>query len=225
MGKPTRSRDKKQKSPANRPVYALGAIILAAVVIAVLLITLNLTQGATQTADLPNPAGMSLGDPNAPVKVEEFSDFQCPYCAQFALNAQAGFIEKYVKTGKVYFTYIPFSFIGPESVRAAEAAYCAADQNKFWEFHDTLFKNQGGENTGVFSDNKLIGFAQKTGLNMAEFRSCFDSGKYKEKVQTDLNDGKARGVTGTPSFIVNGQKPVFANALEPAIEQALNGGN
>jgi protein-disulfide isomerase len=225
MGKPTRSRDKKQKSPANRPVYTLGAIILAAVVIAVLLITLNLTQGATQTADLPNPAGMSLGDPNAPVKVEEFSDFQCPYCAQFALNAQAGFIEKYVKTGKVYFTYIPFSFIGPESVRAAEAAYCAADQNKFWEFHDALFKNQGGENTGVFSDNKLIGFAQKTGLNMAEFRSCFDSGKYKEKVQTDLNDGKARGVTGTPSFIVNGQKPVFANALESAIEQALNGGN
>lgn len=225
MGKQVRSRDKKRKEPANRPVYTLGAIVLGAVVIAVILITLNLTQAAPKTADLPNPVGMSLGDPNAPVKVEEYSDFQCPYCAQFALNAQASFIEKYVKTGKVYFTYIPFSFIGPESVRAAEAAYCAADQNKFWEFHDILFKNQGGENTGAFSDNKLINFAQKSGLNMAEFRSCFDSGKYKEKVQTDLNDGKTRGVTGTPSFIVNGQKPIFANALDTAIEQALNGGN
>ena len=104
----------------------------------------------------PQAQGLSMGDPNAPVKVEEYGDFQCPACRIFHESQEGQLIEKYIKTGLVYFTYTPFSFIGDESVKAAEAAYCAADQGKFWEYHDMLYANQTAENKGDFADSRLM---------------------------------------------------------------------
>ena len=126
-------------------------------------------------------------------------------------------------TGKVHFTYIPYSFIGPESVRAAEAAFCAADQGLFWQFHDVLFNSQAGENNGTFSDTNLILLAQKAGLKMTEFRPCFDNGKYRQQVQDDLKQGQDRGVTGTPYFFVNGKGPIDQTQLISTIDAALAG--
>lgn len=225
MGKRTRIREKRQKQPQRNRSLLIGGIAVAAIAIAVVLILLSSGVFSARANDRPNSAGMAMGDPGAPVRVEEYSDFQCPFCNQFATQFEPGIVEKYIKTGQVHFTYIPYSFLGAESVRAAEAAYCAADQNKFWQFHDLLFRNQGRENSGVYSDTNLVRFAQQSGLTMTEFRACFDTGKYTDQVQADFNNGRERGVTGTPTFYINGEGPVDMRGLEAAIQNALNASN
>jgi len=168
----------------------------------------------------PEISGNSAGKPDAPVKVEEFADFQCPACGQFAFSTEPLLINTYIATGKVFYTFYPFSFIGKESFAAAEAAYCALDQNKFWEFHDTLFFNQTGENVGDFSDSRLQAFAENIGLDLKQFNSCTKNGTYKTKVQDDVRYGKQFGVNATPSFVVNG-KLVTTGQLIETIESAL----
>ena len=146
-----------------------------------------------------------MGDPNAPVKVIEYSDFQCPYCLRFLNDTEQQIIDTYVTTGKVYFEYHSFgSFIGAESGRAAEAAYCASDQGKFWEMHDIIFSNQGAENSGALADNRLTAYAAKIGLDAGKFSDCFSSGKYASRVSQDGVDAQSAGVQATPSFVVNG---------------------
>jgi protein-disulfide isomerase len=167
----------------------------------------------------PQAQGLSMGDPNAPVKVEEYGDFQCPACRIFHESQEGPLIENYIKTGVVYFTYIPFSFIGDESVKAAEAAYCAADQGKFWEYHDMLYANQTAENKGDFADSRLVAFADYLNMDMAKFNDCFDTRSYKKQVADDYAKAQRNQVDRTPSFIVNGQL-VFSNTLFQAIEQA-----
>ncbi|HXF84981.1 MAG TPA: thioredoxin domain-containing protein [Anaerolineales bacterium] len=158
----------------------------------------------------PQAEGNTMGDPNAPIRMEEFSDFQCPFCERFHEQTEPLLIEYYIKTGKVYFVYRSMgNFVSQnigggrtESQDAAAAAYCAADQNKFWEMHAHLFANVLGEDVGSFTDRRLEAIAEKAGLNMDEFRSCYNSGKYKDRVQQDYQDGIAAGVTGTPSFVI-----------------------
>lgn len=177
--------------------------------------------------EFPNPDMNSMGDPNAPVTVVEFSDFQCPFCERFYSDTEPQFIDEYVRTGQVYFTYRSMgNFIGPESAKAMEAAYCAGDQGRFWDFHGILFTNQGGENQGVFADKRLVAMAETLGLDMTEFNSCFDSGKYRSAVNQDRADGNAAGVQGTPAFVINGKLVPGALTfpqLQQEIEQALAG--
>lgn len=173
----------------------------------------------------PKPNGASLGDPNAPVKVVMYSDFQCPFCRFFWEDTEDKLFADYVATGKVHFTYRSMGlFLGEESLRAAEAAYCAGDQEKFWEYHDVLFANQAGENQGAFSDERLAGFAQNLGLDMGVFDACFTSGKYAERAQKDKTEALASGVDSTPTILINGEKIVGAqdyDAYAQAIERAL----
>jgi protein-disulfide isomerase len=115
------------------------------------------------------------------------------------------------------------NFIGPESANAAEAAYCAGDQGRFWDFHGILFTNQNGENQGAFADKRLVAMAETLGLDMAEFNSCFDGGKYQTAVNQDRADGLAAGVQGTPAFVINGKLVPGALSfaqLQQEIEQA-----
>ncbi|HWS24469.1 MAG TPA: thioredoxin domain-containing protein [Anaerolineales bacterium] len=146
-----------------------------------------------------------VGDPNAPIKIVEYSDFQCPWCAYFTENFEQLFIDKYVKTGKVLFEYRSMGlFIGPESIQSMEAAYCAGDQGKFWDMHDIIFSNHNGENIGDYTDQRLKAFAEKIGLDTAVFNECFDSNKYEKLSQEDQAAGNAIGVQGTPSITING---------------------
>lgn len=152
----------------------------------------------------------SVGDPNAPIKIDEYSDFQCPYCRIFFENTEEQLLSTYVADGTVYFTYHSFGdFIGAESGAAAQAAYCAGDQGKFWEMHDLLFANQTGENVGAFADRRLVAFAEQLDLDMGEFNDCFDSGKYSDLITQDAKDGLQAGIQATPSFVltytVNGE--------------------
>ena len=158
----------------------------------------------------PSADGNSMGDPNAPIHMEEFSDFQCPFCQRFHKQTEPSLVEQYVNSGKVYFTYrsagnwVSQNIGGgkTESQDAAAAAYCAADQNKFWEMHDILFANLLGEDVGSFTDERLATLAEKAGLDMNTFEDCYSSGKYKDKVQQDYADTIVFGVNGTPSFLV-----------------------
>ncbi len=97
----------------------------------------------------------ALGDPNAPVAVVEFADFQCPFCERFFSTTESDLIKNYVNTGKIRFIFRNFSFLGPDSTTAAEGAYCANEQGKFWEYHNYLYQHQGPENSGTFSQANL----------------------------------------------------------------------
>lgn len=168
----------------------------------------------------------TMGDPNAPVHIIEYGDFQCPYCLKFWSETEPQLIEEYVNTGQVFFEYRSFPIIGPESVWAAEAAYCAGDQNKFWEYHDTLFLNWTGENIGDFTKEKLIQYAEALDLNAEEFESCLSEEKYRGRVEQDKAEAETNGVYATPTFLINGFKVEGSqpfSVLKELIEQALDG--
>lgn len=178
--------------------------------------------------DLPREVTQSntMGDPKAPVHIVEYGDFQCPYCLKFWSETEPQLIEEYVNTGKVYFEYRSFPIIGPESVTAAEGAYCAGDQGKFWQFHDTLFTNWTGENVGDFTQDKLIQYAEALGMDTQTFESCLSEEKYKERVEQDKAQAEEDGVHATPTLFINGFKLEGAQPfkiLKQVIEDALNG--
>jgi protein-disulfide isomerase len=164
--------------------------------------------------------GLNAGDPNAPVKVVEFADFQCPYCKLYWHDLEPTIMNTYVATNKVYYTYSPMSFIGQESTDAAEAAYCASDQNKFWEYREYLFTYQGSETSGTFSQSNLIAFAKNLNLDVNTFKSCLTSGKYTSKINDDNAYATQQGVNSTPSFVING-KVYGSSDMQKAIEDAL----
>ena len=180
-----------------------------------------------QRRDHPQANGNKMGDPNAPVKIVEFADYQCPYCLHYWQETEPQIIQNYVATGKVYYEYRSVGgFIGPESADAANAAYCAADQNKFWEYHDMLFANWTGENAGDFTPDKLRQYAAAINLNLDQFNTCINSGAHTDQVNQDVTDAKAAGVTGTPAFIINGKLIEGAqpySTFQQAIDAALNG--
>src|SRR3989338_10732545 len=141
------------------------------------------------------------GDPNSPVEIIEFSDFQCPFCSRWYSDALPQIQKEYIDTGKVKLVYrdFPLSSIHPQATPAAEAAECAKEQGKFWEFHDKIFQNQAAMNDASYKQ-----WAQELGLNTQQFNDCVDKRKYQSEVTKDYQDGQAAGVTGTPSFFVNG---------------------
>jgi protein-disulfide isomerase len=176
--------------------------IVAVMVALALIVLVGMPAAATERA---KATGNTLGDANAPVTVEVYADFQCPICGQFDRGTLKQIEDKYVNTGKVKIVFDHFAFIGEESTRAAEASECANAQGKFWEYADTLFNNQAGENQGAFSDANLEKFAQQVGLDMTQYRTCMQNNTYLSKVQASTQNGAARGVNATPTIFINGQ--------------------
>jgi len=163
------------------------------------------------------------GDPNAPVTIVEFSDFQCPFCGRFAAETEPQINSEYVATGRARFGYVHFAFLGQESIWAGEASECANEQNAFWEYHDYLFTHQNGENQGAFTKENLKTFAAALKLDTEAFNTCLDSGKHVATVQNDTQFGQALGARSTPSFLVNGRALVGAqpfSAFQQIVEAA-----
>ncbi len=187
----------------------------------------------TSLADPSNP--QALGQANAPVTVEIFSDFQCPACKFFTTSTEAAFLDQYVATGKARFVYRDMTIIdggdpAGESSQAAIAARCAGDQGKFWLFHDYLFENQdpAGENKGWFTQSRLQAIADAVGLDRTKFDACTSNGAAKlAAVQADTAAGKALGVSQTPTLAVDGKLltpgAVSISTLGGAIDAALGG--
>lgn len=196
-----------------------GAIILAGLIIAGAVVYSQLPRnplGPNPTPPAPPSVAAGdilkiregdfvLGNPSSKVVIIEYGDFQCPFCGKFEKEVAPQIKEQYVKTGKVAFLYRDFAFLGEESFRSSEAARCAGDQGKYWEYHDKLFSGQKGENQGAFADANLKKFARDLGLDGAKFDLCFTSGKHRAAVETATQDGRTAGVNGTPATFVNGK--------------------
>lgn len=149
-----------------------------------------------------------LGNTNAKVTIIEFSDYQCPFCRAFWKDALAQIKKDYIDTGKVRFVYrdypLPFH---PMSMPSAQAAECAGEQGKYWEFHDKIFAEQDklGQGTVTYTAQDLKKWAAAIGVDTAKFNQCLDSAKYKSEIEKDMADGSAAGVSGTPTAFINGR--------------------
>lgn len=186
----------------------------------------------------------SVGQPDAPVRVDVWEDFQCPACAEYSETIETRLIADYVETGQVLYTYHFFPFLdgadypaqdgsgrlhyissqdGPgESDQASNAAMCAAEQGRFWDYHDMLYRNWNGENRGAFADARLILFAENIGLDMNAFRQCFAENRYQDFIQADFVAGIERSIPGTPTVFVNDVRVVTSyDAIAAAIEESL----
>lgn len=249
MSKRQELREKRAKQQQNQNLMIGGFIILGALLLAFFLIGPVIADminpppppKAIELKPRPQAVDNAMGDPNAPIKIVEYSDYQCPFCKQFSDNVEPQLVENLVKTGKVHFTYRSMgNFVSDninrgmstqntESIDAAKAAYCAGDQGKYWEYHDIIFANHDGENEGAFKPSRLTAFAQTLGLDMSAFNACVNSNKHQQRAQKDYTDGTAAGVNGTPSFvmtyIVNGEtKTEFIEGAQPyqVFEQKVN---
>jgi protein-disulfide isomerase len=172
--------------------------------------------------------GVHLGDPNAPVKVDLYSDFRCSACLYYVNNLEPQIIQTYVETGKVYYTFHNFIIVdgydnSDASLRSANAALCASEQNRFWDFHNTLYANQITEDAYLFSDARLITMAENLKLDMTAFNQCYQAKKYASVVQKDIAQGQSLKVHGTPSVFVNGNLVSNFQQTAQAIDSALAG--
>lgn len=166
---------------------------------------------------------MSVGHANAPVVVEEYFDFQCPHCHTAADMIVKPLVENHVANGNVRFIYRHFAILGPESVLAAQGAYCAMQEGEFWPFYDRLMARRGTGNRGAYSRTRLIQDAKAIGLDEQAFIACIDGNDSQRYVQSWHNRAVQMGLRGTPTFLVNGQ-PVQASyqAVDAAIKRELN---
>ena len=141
------------------------------------------------------------GSPSAPVTVYEMSDFQCPYCRRFALETFPAIEKEYITPGKVRWVFVnyPLTSIHANAVAAAATAVCASRQGAFWPYHDLVFANQD-----ALTDPDLVGYADSLGLDAAAFERALAEGTHQARMQWDMTEGMARGVTGTPTYFLNG---------------------
>jgi protein-disulfide isomerase len=159
------------------------------------------------------------GPEDAAVTIIEFSDFQCPYCGRFFQQTLPQLMARYGDRVRFVYRDFPLDQIHPNARNAAIAAECADDQGKFWEYHDVLFSNQ--QALGVAD---LKRYAEQLGLDTDAFSKCLDSQQYNDEVNADLRDGIQAGVSGTPTFFINGRRVVGAQPLQTfqtLIDQAL----
>ncbi len=185
----------------------------------------TVTPSPTPDLDFEPETVTTLGDPNAPVTIVEFSDYQCPYCLRNFQQTFPKIKENYIDTGKVKYVFkdFPLSF-HKQAMPASMAAECAGEQGKYWEMHDKLFSERDRWNENPDVNNVMKDFAKELGLDTKQFNECFDSEKYKDEILADQQEGIAAGVKGTPAFFINGQ---FLSGAQPyevfkqVIDQAL----
>ncbi len=238
-------------------ILVVGVLIAGAILLkgskptAQITVPANNNLAATVTLAPVNNTDRTLGNPNAKITLVLYEDFQCPFCGAISGLVSSSDALSYlrqqdpnwtpfmpevlndVKNGSVQLVYRDYAFLGPESIKSAEAARCAGDQGKFWEYHDYLYGHQNGENKGAFSDANLKSFAKTLGLNSSNFDKCLDSSKYTQAVADQKEEGNKAGVggpdSGTPKgFIlkdgqivstINGAEPL--SSVKPKIDAAL----
>jgi len=163
-----------------------------------------------------------LGDPNAPVTLVEFADFNCGYCGKWTQETLPLIEEKYIETGKVRMAYVHYPILGADSMAAAEGAECAAEQNSFWDYHNLLYAKQGMG----FTPANLTQTAGELGLDTAQFEECLTNFPDRASLESDIRLSQVMGVRGTPAFLVNGIPLAGAypyEDFERIIEGALAG--
>lgn len=217
-----------RSSGGGSSIFSPGFFIaLAAVAVALVAVVFVFTQffgdeGGNELADkladaeenLPADMakGNKLGKDDAPVKIIEFEDTQCPFCLRYSANVEPQIVEEFVKTGQVQIEYRHLPILGSESTLSAKALTCAGQQNKFWQFHNELFTIQAkaGQATneqvdaGRFTDSKLRGIASDLGLDVGQFDTCYQAPETLAEVANNQREAQSLGIRSTPGFIVNG---------------------
>jgi protein-disulfide isomerase len=191
----------------------IGAVAVLAIGGAVALSVSRNQQAASRPVTVSNhPAppnaeanGRAWGPAGAPITVLEFIDYQCPSCGVQNTKYEQGIIDAFASTGQVRYEIHSMAFIGQESVDAAIASLCAADQNRFWDMHNSIFANQEGENQGALGKAQLREIAALAGLDMSAYDQCVSSGKHQATLAADDALANQLGVSSTPSFVVNGK--------------------
>jgi protein-disulfide isomerase len=158
--------------------------------------------------DINTQTGVSEGPVEAPIQIVEFSDFQCPYCSR-ASSITRDLMKKYPGRVRTFFRHFPLTAIHKEATKAAEAASCAAEQQKFWEMHDRMFANQQ-----ALQPPALKQIARDLALDGPKFDLCLDSGRHARLWQEDMREGNLYGVSGTPTFFINGRMVLGAPTME-----------
>jgi len=162
-------------------------------------IDMTRTHGSISTA-MGSPI---LGDPLAPITIVEFGDYQCHQCHNWFLDTKPMIMRDYIETGKVNLVFVDFAFLGRDSPKAAQASYCAEDQNMYWEYHNSLYTLQESKiDNGWANSERLKAFAFNLNLDMEMFNECLDSEKYSKRVQYNSQQARDNGVRGTPGFFI-----------------------
>ena len=203
----------------HAPSLAIGAII-ASITITLVIFGVNNSSNEIELSIEPTPemdqigpkkitmdtflsnGSPILGDPNAPITLVEFGDYQCHYCNVFFQSIEKDILKNYVDTGKVKIIFKDYNIIGEDSVIASQGAHCANDQGLFWEYHDILYSNWTGENNGWASSENLAIFAQQIGLNMNKWSECMKKGSHSQIILKSNDDARALELTGTPAFFI-----------------------
>jgi len=203
----------------HAPSLAIGAII-ASITITLVIFGFNNSSNEIELSIEPTPkmdqigpekitmdtflsnGSPILGDPNAPITLVEFGDYQCHYCNVFFQSIEKDILKNYVDTGKVKIIFKDYNIIGEDSVKASQGAHCANDQGLFWEYHDILYSHWTGENNGWASSENLAIFAQQIGLNMDKWSECMNKGSHSQIILKSNDDARTLQLTGTPAFFI-----------------------
>jgi protein-disulfide isomerase len=169
----------------------------------------------------------ALGDVDAPVMMIEWSDFQCPFCASFALDTMPELIDEYVEDGTLRFEWRDFPVLGEDSMTAAMAGRAAAEQDAFFEMHDEIFAREWERNAGELSVESLTELAGELGLDTERFAQDMQDPDLEQAIRDDLQVGQQLGFTGTPAFVINGRSMIggqptdtFRQILDQAADEA-----
>ena len=208
----------RQKLAVN-PITFMAATATALVMVILLIIAGS--WGLPEEAEPPMEplpsvitGGTLKGSPDAPITIVEFSDFQCHFCQEFASTTLRKLESTYIQTGKVRLLHRHYPDRGEESMLAALASECAAEQGKFWPYYDLLMAARPSPEEIDLTRERLEGFASELGLDINQFNASLDSEKYRGKIIQDYNLGKELGVRGIPVFFVDGVRVVGAQPFE-----------
>ena len=195
----------------NKKGGILGIIVISIIIVIVASMSssnnetfdvdMTRTHGSISTA-LGSPI---LGDPLAPITIVEFGDYQCHQCYNWFHDTKPMIMRDYIETGKANLVFVDFAFLGKDSPKAAQATYCADDQNMYWEYHNSLYTSQESKiDNGWANPERLKAFAFNLNLDMELFNECIDSEKYSKRVQYNSQQARDNGVRGTPGFFIVG---------------------
>ena len=213
-------------------VLAIAAVLLG-VVLGGLLIHLSLSAVsagvgwvdlATSLPGAHLPRSRAVGRVDAPVQIVVYSDFQCSHCEAMHRELEGELVRRYVATGQAHLEMRQFPILGEESNRAAEAALAAADQGRFWEYRDALFRAWAVSGKSAYSDEGLLAIAEKAGLDVKAFAASLASGAHRAEVEAEKQQGKNLGIDGVPAVFVNGKRvgPGPPQVYIQAIEEVLS---
>ena len=217
-------------------IVSVVAVVLMAGLIAALFVTSN-SRGAPTTISIVQPPatginqyadGEAIGPAAAPVVLEVYADYQCPWCGKFARETLPGLVRTFVAAGQLRIEERAIAFLGTttpdESLDAAAAAACAAPAGKYWTFADYLVWNQSGENEGAFSRDRLAAMADRVGLEPEAFKTCLDDPDVRGAIETRTAEAFGAGIQSTPTFLLDGELVTVTSfdELAPLIQAKID---